>query len=335
MINFTILLKYAILAILAYLGYLILQPFLGILIITVIFTILIYPVFTYLNTKFKLSKNLSAFLTIICSLLFIVTPIGLFLSFLVNEAILFVRRLDLNQFTVRFESWESLQIFGFTIELVTIQNFILGSLNDFGRFIAQNGATFLSEFFNSIGLFIVFITLLFYMLRDGQELRSHISKLLPYSSKEKITLLNSLSEVSKTVFVGNLIIGLLSAIIATIGFYLFGFESVLIWGVIAFFLALVPTLGPIFLYLVGAITLFFTSGLITSALFMLYFVILELLFKENYFKSKFFDSKFNAHPILVLLSIVGGVSAFGSVGLLYGPIILVLFLSVLKFSQEK
>ena len=324
----------AILIILLYLFYLILRPFLGTLIITVVFSILTYPVFSYLHNKLKLGKTLASLTTVLATIIFVVTPLIFFLTLLVNQSLVFVSGFNPADLVVQFEKFPEFTLLGFTLDLATVQSLAFSSINDIGKFIAQNGASLLTGILNSIGLFVVFLTLYFYLLRDGKALLDQFQSVLPYSKTEKTQLIKSFSDVSKTIFMGNLLVGVTSALIAAIGFYIFGFETAIIWAALAFILAFIPTLGPIFLYLVGSVILYFTAGITISLLFIVYFIILEMFFKENYLKPKILDSKFNAHPVLVLLSLVGGVSTFGSIGLLYGPLILIFLLSLLKFKSQ-
>jgi predicted PurR-regulated permease PerM len=332
--NYQDLIRVLFVGILLYLFYTVINPFLGLLIITIVFTILFYPLYGFLLKNRKINENIASLITVLASLLFVVLPLFGLLTLLVNEAVVFVRGFDSAALINQLSNLNNYTLFGYTIDFKIIKNLFLSSLNSFAVTIAQSGGAILTKIFNSFGYFVVFITLFFYLLRDGKDLASQLSEFLPYSKSERKVLLNSFQDTTKTVVLGNLSLALASGLIAFIGFYLFGFGTPLIWAVVAIVFSFIPTLGPIILYLLGTVALFFSSPIIDPVLFILYFIFLEIIIKDNFIKPKVLDSKIKSHPVLVLLSIFGGVSAFGSIGLLYGPLILTILFSVITFKTS-
>ena len=332
--NYQDLVKVFFVGILVYLFYLIINPFIGLLIVTLVFAILFYPAFEYIQKKFKLSRDLSSILTVIGSLIFLVLPFIGVLYLLVNEALVFVKNFDSAALLTQLSKFDNYTILGYTIDFENIKNTLLSSLNSFASNIAKSGGAILSTLANSFGYFVIFMTLFFYFLRDADQLSKLFSNLLPYSKSERKILLNSFKDTTKTVVVGNVSLALLSGFIAFVGFYLFGFGTPLVWGLLAIVFSFIPTLGPLILYLLGTVVLFFTSPILAPILFVTYFVVLEMIIKENFIKTRILDSKIKSHPVLVLLSIFGGVSAFGSIGILYGPLILTILFSVINFKAD-
>lgn len=332
--NHQSLIRIAFIAILLYLFYMVISPFLNLLIITIVFAILFFPLYKFLHSKTKLNHDLTAFITVLASLFFVLLPLFGLLSLLVSEGLTFAKNFDSQFLLNKISFLNNYSIFGYTIEFENIKNMLLNSLNSFAVNIAQSTGTILTTIFNSFGYFVIFLTLFFYLLRDGKDLALDLFKFLPYDKNERKVLLNSFKDTTKTVVFGNVSLSLISGIIAYIGFYLFGFGTPIIWGVVAIVFSFIPTLGPIILYLLGAVFLFFNTTILTTILFIVYFVVLEMIIKENLIKPKILDSKIKSHPVLVLLSIFGGVSTFGSIGILYGPLILTVLFSLINFKSQ-
>ncbi|MFC1647801.1 AI-2E family transporter, partial [Patescibacteria group bacterium] len=103
------------------------------------------------------------------------------------------------------------------------------------------------------------------------------------------------------------------------------------WGLLAGLLSLIPTVGVIVVYLIGTIIAGLTFGVWGVLGFIAFYVVVEAIGMQAVLRPKMVDEKISMHPILVFFSLIGGISAFGSIGIIYGPLIMVMFISIFDF----
>jgi predicted PurR-regulated permease PerM len=155
--------------------------------------------------------------------------------------------------------------------------------------------------------------------------------LLPFTAAQNKKLFEKFFNTSKTVFIGYLISALLSGIAAYIAFTIFGIPGAVIWGLLAGLLSLIPTVGTIVVYLIGTIIAGLTFGIWGIVGFIIYYAIIEAVLLQAVIRPKMVDEKISMHPVLVFFALIGGVTVFGSIGIIYGPLIVVMFVSIFDF----
>lgn len=321
--------RHVLLAVFVYLFYLIFKPFLGVIVLAAIFALVGYP----LHRKFrsKVGSSFSSVILTVLVLVLIVGPLAFLMGMISREAFLFVQNFDVDSFTSFLDGIQRDGIFGFEIDIESMKNSVIEGAKNFGGFVASSSGRALSAIANSLGLFFVFLLMLFYFLRDGEKLSDGVLKVLPYSKKEKTALVDAFVSTSKTVFVGNFTSAFISGVIAYIGFLAFGLEAPVIWGLLAALMSLIPTVGNLFLYVFALVIVWASGGWAIALGFAVYYLVLEIGLVENLVKPKLIEDRLGLHPVFVFLALVGGVNAFGAMGILYGPIVLTFLASSYKF----
>ncbi len=323
--------KYLIFVVFLYLFTLILSPFLISIVFAAFFTIAFYPLFKTFHRKLKWNKSLSAFLVILITIIFILAPILIFVGLVGKEAFDFMQTFDKNTALQFLDKYSDFQVFGYEFDLESLKGQVKSLLQNTANTIYVIATDVGSAIANFAFLFFVFIFLYFYFLRDGKILIEKIKQLLPFDKKQNSTLLKEFKSIAKAVFVANVSVAILSGIIAFIGFKIFGLHGALIWALLAAILSLIPTIGTFIVYFIAGVIIAFLSGWQFAVGLLIYFLILDFGIKENYIKSKLLDDKFPIHPILVFFALIGGVHMFGSMGIIYGPIIVVIFITIFEF----
>lgn len=328
-------LKYTLFAVFTYLFALTIWPFMPSIVFALIFAVIFFPLFRYLHIKVHLGKGLSAFIVLITTLIFIFTPLALFIGLVANEAVNFIMTFDQSGLFKFFDQFADFKIFGFEIDISGFINSFKESIQGILLNAGMNISTFASAVFANIAgiafQIFVFIFLFVFFLTDSEKLIKALKKVAPFSKKQNDLLFQRMHDVSRTVFVGNLSVAVLSGITAFTAFSLFKIPSPIIWALLAGLLSLVPAIGTILVYLCGAIIVYFTMGITWSIFLLIYFITLEMVLLQSIIKPRLIDKNIEVHPILVFFSIVGGISAFSSMGIIYGPLIVVLFVSIFDF----
>ncbi len=149
-------------------------------------------------------------------------------------------------------------------------------------------------------------------------------KLLPLDLHHKKRLAKKLGATVKSLFYGEIAISVIEGIVASIGFYLLGVPAPFIWGIVVGLVALLPGIGPTFIWGPMAV-IYFLIGETTTAIYLglFGFIILSILL-DTVARAKILGMKGHIHPLIILVGVLGGLSVFGLIGLILGPLILVI-----------
>lgn len=323
--------KYFFFVVLGYLFFLIIQPFLPAIVLALVCAIGFFPLLKSIQAKTKLNKTLATISVFIITIIFIITPLALLLSLIAKQAIIFATGPDLQALMKFVNEFGSITVFDITINLETIKNSLLGALGSIGQTATILGSEIFGRLLNISFQFFVFLFLYFFLLLDGKEFADYLKKVFPFSKKQNNIFFKRFNHVALTVFRGNLLAAMLSGIAAIIAFELFGLQAALIWGILAGILSLIPAIGTLVVYSIASIILSFDMAFPWMLVPLFYFLIVEIGLIQSVIKPKLIDEKMKIHPVLIFLALVGGINVFGSIGIIYGPLIVVLFITTFDF----
>lgn len=174
----------------------------------------------------------------------------------------------------------------------------------------------------------VFFFALYYLLKDGTALRDALIRLSPLTDKDDELLFSKLHAAVTAVIRGNLTIALIQGGVATLGFFLFGVPNATLWGSVTAIAALIPGVGTALVVVPVAIYLFLT-GNVPQALGMVAWGMAAVGLVDNLLGPRLLGKGTDLHPLLVFLSVLGGIALFGPMGILLGPILINLLLALL------
>lgn len=310
----------------------ILWPFLPSLIFAALFATLLFPFARLVQKRARCSNTSAAILTVIATIVFILTPFFVFIALVSKQAFDFVREFDANALSEAIQTYGTFSLAGYDVDVTQYKDQAIDLIRNSGSLVYDVARDISGQAARAVFLFIVFILFLFYFLKDGEEIIKHLSKLLPFSDGHKHQLLHQLKQTGRIIAEGTLATGLMSGIAVGIGFALFGVKGALIWGILGGIFSLIPTLGTLFVYVLGALLAAVLMGPGWAVGLLIYCVIIDIIVLQNVVKPILLDNRFSLHPILVFFALVGGVNVFGSLGLIYGPAIAVIFLTLLNVS---
>jgi predicted PurR-regulated permease PerM len=291
--------------------------------------------------KLQQSPNLFAALATLTALLVMVLPIFLLLLLAGLEALRFVQFVQdmfqsggFSMIGKRLMGLESqinakLKVFGTSLDLSSMQQEAVAQLQNVGAIVYNNALNLLNNTV-MIGLTtFYFLFIAFFLIRDGEKIVELVKRLLPFDRKTAQGLVDSIEHIGQTVLVGGLVSALIFGGLMAIVFWLFGFTSPLMWGILLGILALIP-LGTLAVYLPCVLYLFFASPWWVAVLFL---VIVELIEQGLYYvviRPKFIDSRSQMYPLAIFLAIVSGITTFGPIGLVYGPLVMAALLALME-----
>lgn len=299
------------------LGFLLLKPFFSAFIIAIVFAALLYRPYKKLSSK--LGKNISAGLLTILVLIGFVGVLILGSKSLLNE----LGKVYLIISKANIKSWfVANPEFGSAFEnliSVLIQKAILWS----------------SELVLSLPKFLlslfVFTISLFYFLKDGEQIYAWFKKVTPLPSDKKQHLFEDLEKYFKSFIKVWLFIGLLQALVAVIGFLIFGLPAPILAGICAGLLSILPIIGPYAIYLPVIVILILSSRIEIGLAFGAYGLGISAFL--DYVVRPYYTGKWAAfHPLFVLIGTLGGVILVGPVGVIVGPALMIIIVAFLHTS---
>lgn len=314
----------------------ILWPFLSILILSFFLAGIFQPVYAFINRKF--SPAFSAMVTCCLVIFLVFVPLMFFVGALSNEAYGLYKigkGADLNSILRNFllhNEWmirvrDVLEGFGVNIEPGQIGKIVSDFAAMAGLFLFNQAKSWGANVMHFLFNFFLMIITIFFLLIDHEKLINFLLRLSPLPDDQERQLINKFKEIAGAVLVGNGICGLIQGVLGGLAFVFFDLGSPIIWGGVMLILAFLPIFG-IGLVLIPAAFILLAQGHAGSAIFMLIFYA-SLSFSIEYaLKPKLVGRKVKMHTLLVFLAIIGGLSVFGFLGIIYGPLIITGFLTM-------
>ncbi len=193
-------------------------------------------------------------------------------------------------------------------------------------------------FFFSSTLAIAFkiflgIFALFYFLKDGKVFIESLHDLSPLPRNQNEFLFHKLQISIRSILGGTIIITIIQGLVAGIGYTIFGLPNPALWASLTGLASLVPGLGTS-LVLIPSVAYLFVTGSTLKAIGLFVWWALTLTFIDNYLVPRILGRGMNIHPLLVLFSIIGGISFFGPEGFLIGPLTLSFLFAVVELYHE-
>lgn len=170
-----------------------------------------------------------------------------------------------------------------------------------------------------VGL-VVMIVAFFYFLAEGPRMLAAVTRLVPLDIRYQWQLLQEFEEISRAVVTATLLAAAVQAILAGIGFAVAGLDNVFLLTLLTFVLSMVPLLGAASVWLPASLYLLFFVQNTWAAVGLMAWGLLVVSTLDNVIKPIVLQGQSKLHPLLALLSVLGGVAALGPIGIFVGPI---------------
>ena len=184
-----------------------------------------------------------------------------------------------------------------------------------------------------IGTAIMLISLYFFLL-DGPAMVESFKGLSPLDDAHEQELVAEFGRVSRAVVVATLLSALAQGILAGIGFYFVGLDSIFLLTLLSAVLAMVPFVGAAAVWIPCSLYLYFFDNNLPAAIGLAIYGLAVISMADNFIKPYILHGETNLHPLLALLSVIGGVAALGPIGILIGPMVVVFLQTLLKILQR-
>lgn len=315
------------------------RPFIGVLVLAVVFSVILYPLYRTILRAVKW-PGLAAAITMFIGAICVVIPLVLIGVQVVNEAqnlyaalsgvrgpfyidkIINVVEHTMARFIPQFE--------GISGELSSdISSYLRQGLS---WLIERWGTIFSSIAALMLKTFLFFVSL-YYFLREGSKIKKTVIEISPLNDSDDEAVFTRLEIAINSVIKGNLTIAVIQGIVATGGFLLFGVPNAVLWGTVAAVSALIPWIGTS-IVIIPAIAYLLIVGNPVMALGLFIWGVLAVGLVDNIVGPKLIGRHVKIHSLIILLAVLGGMVLFGPIGLFLGPLSASLLFALLEIYSK-
>jgi predicted PurR-regulated permease PerM len=329
-------------AVTLYLSYLIARPFLTPIVTAALLAIAIYPLYRGMTRRIP-NRSAAALLATLLVLVALLLPTVLIVDRVAQETAGLYRYLNEQQsieggWRAYIEhtldpplAWVSART-GMSTEqlrktaLERLQAFSTRLLNWAQSLVVNVGATIVDT--------VIMLLTLFFLLRDGERIRIRIGSLLPIEPHRYEQLIDTVAASIAANMYGVVAVAAAQGTLGAIGYTIAGLPSVILWSVATSLFSMIPLAGAASVWVVASIYLL-AVGDWGRAIFMAAWGAGVISTADNIVRPLVLSGRVNMHTLLIFFSLLGGVRAFGIIGLFTGPIIVSVAVALLKILEEE
>jgi len=327
-----------------YFSYLIIKPFLLNIFMALVMFFTFKPLYHALTRCLRGWKGIASALTCFILLLIVLVPLFSLMSIIATQALEFSAQVTKDMQTGQLWAWISAKIDAFKLYLVRL-NLPLPpgeiKLDQIVRTVVTNASAFV--YTNSIGLIkgfsvfffdlllVLFIT--FFMFLQGDDFIEAIKQLSPLESTHNDEILRETEATIKATLWGTVIVAFVQGTLGGVGFLIVGLPQPAFWGTVMIPASVIPVVGSTIIWGPAAVYLLATGHIAKGVVLLLWGGIVVSVI-DNVLKPILVKGSSETPSIFILFSILGGLTYFGMIGFILGPLILSFLLSLLRIYQK-
>jgi predicted PurR-regulated permease PerM len=203
-----------------------------------------------------------------------------------------------------------------------------------GRFFYRQGVSIATGLVRFVIGFLVWVLTLYFLLVDGRAVRQWFHGVIPLAADEQNLLRDRFMDMAGSLVIGNGIAGVIQGIGGGLAFYLLGLQGPVLWGVVMAILGFIPVIGISAVY-VPAWVILMLAGDPGRAFALLIPLMILATVVESVLKPVLVGRRTQLPTLLVFFALLGGFDAFGPVGLILGPLMLTVFLTLVEIYRDR
>ena len=327
-------------------GALLFLPFFEPICWAIILALFFYPVHKRLVRYLWGSKALSALIMCILNVAFIIIPVFILLGTLTTEVFRVYtgvqHTITSGNFTIipneehhpTLHKYVEKAMETFKAHEDSVHQTIVELSKKTGEFFLRQGTQVAKNVANIIFKAALMLVTLYYLFRDGEEFLQAFKSLLPLRPRNVEHLTEVTADVLYATLYGNLLTAAIQGGLGILILWLLGFSAPILWGIIMGIATFIPMIGTALVWLPATLWLFLSGAYLKGAI-LLSFSILVISQIDYFLRPYFISGKTELHSLFLFFSILGGLNLFGFLGLILGPIIIALCMSVLEFYRQE
>jgi predicted PurR-regulated permease PerM len=322
-----------------YLLYQILSPFLSSIVWAILLAMVLYPVYKKLRNLLRKREILSALIMTLLVLVVIVLPFTLLMVSLASDVVNFYHQVEemikTGQLQAYFERVKEVPILrsilarlGQRIDLDPLP-LLLKNLNQISTFIFNQTTILIKGLSTFVAGFFFTLLSLYYLFKDGSTLFEGLKETAPLPSQEKELLIQRFRDMIYATIYGGILIAVIQGTLGGLSFWILGLPSPIFWGTAMALLSFIPIGGTALIWAPAAILLLI-GGAVLKGILLLGIGVFVISMVDNLLKPFFISTRTNIHPLLLFFAVLGGIQAFGLIGVIAGPLIATFFLTLVE-----
>lgn len=322
--------KYSLITIILGLGLLLflkMTPFMGGILGACTIYIMVRDQILYLTQKKKIRKSVTAIILLIEAILCFLVPLSLAVWLLISK--LQTVNVDTATFVdtiTNLADWIRRKT---EYDLLSKENIssIASILPGIGQFLMGGISSF------AVNLFVL-VFVLYFMLIGGTKMEQYIYELLPFSDSNKKHVMNEINMIVRANAIGIPLLAIIQGAIATLGYYLFDAPSALLFGFLTCFATVIPIVGTTLVWFPLAAYMAI-SGDWPHAIGLLLYCGLIVTNIDNLIRFILQKKMADTHPLITIFGVVIGLSLFGFMGVIFGPLLISIFILCVNIFKEQ
>ena len=325
-----------VLAILVYINYQIFQPFLTAITWAIVFCVIFYPIYIFILRYVKI-KALASLISLLLILLTIIGPLSYMSIAIIGEIKDLTGRTGadslqgINQ--ILSDQWVKALIERIHpyigIKDVSTEQLIIENTRKFGTIIVDQITTGFTNILSLTVNFLFMSLTIFFLFKDGPDFFQKVKDYMPFSEQQKDKLTSQIIDVIVSTIYGGVIVAVIQGILGGIAFSVLGISSPVLWGSVMAMMSFVPLLGTAGVWGPAAAILII-KGLLLKGIILILIGIFVISMVDNILKPIIIGGRTKMPTLIILFSVLGGIKFFGLLGLVLGPLVFALLLSVLE-----
>jgi len=321
-----------------YICWLMLQPFFNVLLWAMVLTVVFYPMHRRIRARSR-SPSLAAATSTLLVVLLIVLPVTFITIAVVRELSGAAANL---QNGVQRLSDPNVPVIGWALEKArnyvdidqnSARQFLADRMQTWGALLARSTLVVVGGAVGAVAQMALVVFTMFYLFRDGERLRSAVDDMLPLERVQTHSITLRTRDVIAATLYGVLVIAAVQGTLGTFIFWALGLPSPLLWGVVMFFLSMIPMAGSFLVWVPAAIFLAVTGAFAKAAILVVWGV-LVIGSIDNFLSPRLVGKRARLHELLIFFSVLGGLQVFGVLGLVLGPVMVAITLALIQMVRE-
>lgn len=219
-----------------------------------------------------------------------------------------------------------------SISAAEVQAWLLERAKDLFQQLAALGGTALLGALGTILNFTVMLFLLFFLIRDGQGMARAAINLVPLEPARRDDLRDRLGAVTRAVVLGTVVTAMIQGLLLGIGFAVVGLAAPVVFGVIGALLAVVPFGGTALVWMPAVGVLLFQGRYGAAIVLSVFGLVISTM--DNFLKPLLISGRAVVPTLAVFIGVLGGLFAFGVIGMFLGPVVIALAIALVNFAQD-
>ena len=319
-----------------YLCWLIVAPFLDVILWALVLAIIAYPYHLKLR-NWGMGRNRAALLSTFGVILVVLVPIALVITAMISQ----IPDTDkMQNWVTQAQSWlkpES-RVYQWVDPYVDLDKYqdpevAKAKITEFAKPMGQRALGLLKGFFGSLVAICFALFTLFYLLRDNHAIGQAVINTVPLDERQSRAVFDRCQQIIQASVQGVIIIAAIQGALGAIAFWVLGIGGWIVWGVIMFVMSMIPALGAAVVWIPAAIYLFATGEPVRAVILIVWGggVIGTI---DNFLRPRLVGQKAGMHDLVIFFSVLGGLQVFGILGLFVGPVVVALALSIVEVFKE-